>query len=175
MTERIFAVTTVHGPRWDAARPLERQPAWEAHADFMNRLEAEGFVLLGGTLGDARPGAAGQGGALLVVRTGDEDDVRWRLAADPWVKAGLLRVESVRAWTLRLGEDFETGWVPARARAAAVTEPKSQGKPRPGARQAKKSQGGGRAKAKESQGRGARKAKRSQQKPMKANLFARRA
>src|SRR5512147_2816793 len=101
--ERIFVVTTAHGPAWDAARPLERQPAWEAHADFMNALEAEGFVLLGGTLdaaeGAGAPGAradTGPGAALLVVRARDAEEVRWRLAADPWAKAGLLAVESVR-------------------------------------------------------------------------------
>ena len=133
MAERIFAVTTAHGPEWDAARPPERQADWEAHADFMNALEAEGVVLIGGTLDDA-PGAAGRsgsGGALLVVRARDAEDVRWRLAADPWVKAGLLRVESVRAWTLRLGEDFEERWVPARARAQVRRAGRAQGMKKP--------------------------------------------
>ena len=126
MVKRLFAATTAHGPSWDSARPLERQAAWEAHADFMNALEAEGFVLLGGTLDGAKggaAGAAGSGGALLVVRAKDAEDVRWRLAADPWAKEGLLRVESVRAWTLRLGEDFAALWMPARARAKAGKSP----------------------------------------------------
>jgi uncharacterized protein YciI len=168
--ERLFVVTTAHGPAWDAARPVERQAAWEAHADFMNALEAEGFVLLGGTLDDAA--GTGGNGAMLVVRARDAEDVRWRLAADPWAKAGLLAVASVRAWTLRLGEDFEADWVPARARASARAAAKSQGKPRPVARKAKKSQGGRAPKAKESQGGGAEKAKESQQKPSKAKAAA---
>jgi uncharacterized protein YciI len=130
---RIFAVMTAHGPQWDAARPLQRQAEWEAHADFMNALEAEGFVLLGGTLDDgkASANAAAAANALLVIRARDEEEVRWRLAADPWAKSGLLGVASVRPWTLRLGEDFETLWVPARARSE-----------RPG-RRAKQSKGRG--------------------------------
>jgi uncharacterized protein YciI len=135
---RIFAVMTAHGPQWDAARPLQRQPEWEAHADFMNALEAEGFVLLGGTLDDAacgadRPGAAAgaaAANALLVIRARDEEEVRWRLAADPWAKSGLLSVASVRRWTLRLGEDFETRWVPARARAKRSERPGRRAKRR---------------------------------------------
>ena len=125
--ERLFAVTTAHGPSWDSARPVERQAAWEAHADFMNALEAEGFVLLGGTLDAAEgagaagraSGAAAEANALLVIRADDAEAVRWRLAADPWVKGGLLSVAAVRSWMLRLGEDFEALWVPARARAKA--------------------------------------------------------
>jgi uncharacterized protein YciI len=153
--ERIFAVMTAHGPAWDAARPLERQAAWQAHADFMNALEAEGFVLLGGTLDDP----SGAAGALLVVRAKSAEDVRWRLAADPWATSGLLRVASVSGWTLRLGEDFLTRWAPARARAKAK---ESQGRERRKPRKAKVARAGKPRKAKVPAAQKPRKAKESQ-------------
>jgi hypothetical protein len=85
--------------------------------------------------------------------------VRWRLAADPWAKAELLRLTSVLPWTLRLGEDFEANWVGARARAKAnKSQDRARQKP---------------TKAKVAAGRKPRKAKvaarESQAKPTKAN------
>jgi uncharacterized protein YciI len=148
----LFAVTRTRGANWNEALPLEGQADWPAHADFMNALEAEGFVLLGGPLG-------GTIDALLIVRARDADEVRWRLAADPWVKMAVLREASVLPWTLRLGEDFATGWVSARARA------KSQEKPRSRSAKANKSQGGGRRKANKGQPGHREKAKESQRKP----------
>ncbi len=37
-----------HGTAWQASRSLEEQEDWEAHRSFMNALEKEGFVVLGG-------------------------------------------------------------------------------------------------------------------------------
>jgi len=70
----LFAVTRTRGANWNEALPLEGQVDWPAHAVFMNALEAEGFVLLGGPL-------EGTIDALLIVRARDADEVRWRLAA----------------------------------------------------------------------------------------------
>ena len=42
------------GPQFDRARPLEQQSDWPAHAAFMDRLVEQGFIVLGGPLGDGR-------------------------------------------------------------------------------------------------------------------------
>ena len=47
-----FAVRLVHGPGWDPARPIQGQDAWDEHAAFMDRLVDEGFIMLGGPVGD---------------------------------------------------------------------------------------------------------------------------
>ena len=91
--KRLFAVTRTRGPGWDGSRPLEQ---WPAHAAFMNGLEAEGFVILGGPL-------EGTPDALLVIRANDEDEILTRLAADPWSRMDVLRVTQAVPWTLRLG------------------------------------------------------------------------
>ena len=61
-----------------------------------NALANEGFVILGGPL-------EGTSDVLLVVRATTPDEVRSRLAEDPWAAKDLLRVTRVARWTLRLG------------------------------------------------------------------------
>lgn len=61
----------------------------------MDDLVADGFVVLGGPVGYDH-------GTLLLVESGDEQDVRARLADDPWVQSGLLRVGSVAPWLIWL-------------------------------------------------------------------------
>jgi hypothetical protein len=144
---RLFAVMRTRGARWNPAEPLEGQDDWRGHADFMNALVAEGFVLLGGPLD-------GKDAALLIIHAADEAEVRLRLAADPWTVAGILALESVYPWTLRLGER-----VFARSTRAGPNANKSQ---RRGRRKAKESQHRGHRKANKSQDRGRRKASKSQ-------------
>jgi len=75
---------------------MESQADWTAHASFMNALAKEGFVILGGPL-------EGTSDVLLVTRAATADEVRSRLAEDPWAGNDLLRVTRVAPWTLRLG------------------------------------------------------------------------
>ncbi len=90
-----LAVRRVRGPAWDASRPLRGQALWDEHAVFMNALAAEGFVVLGGPLGDGAE-------VLLIVDADGEEAVRARLALDPWTTAGLLEVKSVEPWAVLL-------------------------------------------------------------------------
>lgn len=95
--KRLFAVVRERGPVWEASRPLDSQPDWPSHAAFMNALEAEGFVLLGGPL-------EGTPKVLLIIHADDETEIRRRLADDPWTKTDQLRIAEVWPWTLRLGK-----------------------------------------------------------------------
>ena len=90
-----FALTLVHGPRWDPDRPIRGQRAWGDHAAFMDGLVADGTIILGGPLSE---GAR----TLHVVEAADERAVRARMAEDPWAVLGLLRVGSLEPWTLWL-------------------------------------------------------------------------
>src|SRR5215469_8708130 len=92
----LFAVLRTRGPAWQDSQPLEGQADWTAHASFMNALAKEGFVVLGGPL-------EGTADVLLIVRAGSPDEIRARLADDPWTHNDLLRVTRVVPWTLRLG------------------------------------------------------------------------
>ena len=95
-TPRLFAVIRTRGPAWQHARPLEDQEGWRAHADFMNALQAEGVVVLGGPLEDTPD-------VLLILRAQSQEEIVERLAADPWSTMDLLRITRAEPWNLRLG------------------------------------------------------------------------
>jgi uncharacterized protein YciI len=95
-TKQLFAVIRARGPGWAPGLPLEKQDDWRGHAAFMDALEAEGFVRFAGPL-------AGTQDALLVVRATSEDEVRGRLAGDPWNRLAILRTTQVARWDLRIG------------------------------------------------------------------------
>jgi uncharacterized protein YciI len=90
-----FAVRLVHGPGWDSARPIREQDGWDEHAAFMDGLVDDGFVILGGPVGNGEQ-------TLHVVEAADERAVKARLAQDPWASAGLLQIGLIEAWALWL-------------------------------------------------------------------------
>jgi uncharacterized protein YciI len=75
---------------------MRQQVLWDAHARFMNALAAEGFVVLGGPIGE------GGEETLLVIDSNSEATVRARLAADPWTQIGLLEIARVEPWVILL-------------------------------------------------------------------------
>jgi uncharacterized protein YciI len=91
----MFAVVRERGGPWDWARPMEEQDEWREHARYMNELADEGFIVLGGPVGDLKR-------VLLAVEAEDEEEIHARLAADPWTASGMLRTVSVEQWTIRL-------------------------------------------------------------------------
>ena len=90
-----FAVRLVHGPGWDSSRQIRDQRAWAEHAAFMDRLVDDGLIILGGPVGDGEQ-------TLHVVEAADENEIRARLAADPWAEAELLRIGTIEPWALWL-------------------------------------------------------------------------
>ncbi len=90
-----FAVRLVHGSGWDSSRQIRAQDGWAQHAAFMDGLVEDGFIIVGGPVGSGEE-------TLHVVEAADENEIRARLAADPWARAGLLRVGTIEAWALWL-------------------------------------------------------------------------
>jgi hypothetical protein len=91
----LFAVLRAHGPAWKRGQPLEAQEGWLVHADLMDAMVAEGFIVLGGPVGADE--------ALLIIRAKDEAEVRARLRADPWGE-DMLTFAWIAPWTIRLGQ-----------------------------------------------------------------------
>jgi uncharacterized protein YciI len=87
---------TLHrsGPEYDLSKPLEEQSGWEAHADFMDALVEDGFIVLGGPLSD-------EFRVAHAVEAESEEAIRARLAQDPWSESH-LQVASIEPWTIRL-------------------------------------------------------------------------
>jgi hypothetical protein len=91
----IFALTMVNGPDYDSSRPRREQRGWDEHASFMDGLVDDGFVILGGPIGDGEE-------VMLVVEANGEPEVRTRLGPDPWAPMGILRIGAIRPWTIWL-------------------------------------------------------------------------
>jgi uncharacterized protein YciI len=93
---RYLAVTRSRGAAWDALRPMDEQEMFAEHASFMNTLVTDGFVVLGGPIGDGT-------NTLLIVDAESEHAVHARLAADPWTPMQLLTVTAIEPWEILLG------------------------------------------------------------------------
>jgi uncharacterized protein YciI len=107
-----FAVRLVHGPGWDTARPIREQDRWDDHAAFMDSLVDDGFIILGGPVGDGAE-------TLHVVDAADASDVVARFAADPWAVSGLLRIGVIEPWALWLDSRAEPDGATAEAPTAS--------------------------------------------------------
>lgn len=90
-----FAVRLVHGPGWDRTRRIREQDGWDEHAAFFDALAGDGFIIVGGPVGDGEE-------TLHAVEAADEDEIRARLAGDPWAAAGLLQIGTIEPWAFWL-------------------------------------------------------------------------
>ena len=90
-----YAVLRERGENWDARLPMRQQEQWEEHAAFMDALADDGFVVLGGPLGDGEK-------ILLIIAAESEQAIEARLADDPWTPLGLLRIAKVERWEILL-------------------------------------------------------------------------
>jgi uncharacterized protein YciI len=97
-----FIVVQAKGPSWDPTRLRRAQAQWDEHAAFMDKLTADGLVILGGPLGE------GDGeDALLVIDAPNEDAITSTLKNDPWSKAGILKIKTIQRWTIFLETEKE--------------------------------------------------------------------
>ena len=90
----FHVVLTRSGPEYDLSKPLEEQSGFREHADFMDGLVEEGFIVLGGPLADEFRN-------VHVVDAESEDVVRETLMRDPWYESH-LEIVSIEPWTIRL-------------------------------------------------------------------------
>ena len=90
-----FAVTLVHGPGWDSSRPIRGQDSWDEHAAFMDGLVDDGFIIVGGPIGDGNR-------TLHLVEAAGRPEIEARLSKDPWASPDLLRIGTIEPWALWL-------------------------------------------------------------------------
>jgi len=94
----LFIVKQIRGPAWDAKTPLRAQVLWDEHAALMDQLTAEGFIVLGGPLGDINA----EGEAMLLIDAPDEETIHATLERDPWRVSGHLTRPKIQRWTIFL-------------------------------------------------------------------------
>ena len=91
----VYLLTSLRGPGWVPNRSRREQDGWDAHATFMDALVDDGFVILGGPIGDGE-------NAMLAIEANDEREIEQRFAADPWTTNGVLRIGKIEQWTIWL-------------------------------------------------------------------------
>ena len=74
---------------------MREQPGWDEHAKYMDDLFDSGFVLFAGPL-------EGEREVLWIVNAESEEQIRGRMAQDPWAANGMLRPELIERWTVVL-------------------------------------------------------------------------
>ena len=95
--KKTFVVISSAGPNRDLSKTTREQPFWDEHAEFIDRLAAEGSILMGGPLVD-------EGGSLLIFNAEDENEVREKMKSDPWLDQGILKQESIKRWQIFIDE-----------------------------------------------------------------------
>jgi len=74
---------------------MREQAGWDEHAKYMDDLFDSGFVLFAGPL-------EGEREVLWIVNAESEEQIRGRMAQDPWAANGMLRPELIERWTVVL-------------------------------------------------------------------------
>jgi hypothetical protein len=87
-----FVAMSKAGEHRDLSRGSREQQFWDEHAAFIDGLVDEGFILMGGLFKD--------GGAMLVMLADSEEEVREKMAGDPWYLQGMLELISVKRWEI---------------------------------------------------------------------------
>ncbi|HLI71953.1 MAG TPA: YciI family protein [Ktedonobacteraceae bacterium] len=90
-----FVVLWAHGPAWVEGQTVRVQPYWDEHAAFMDRLFAEGMIVLGGPFVDDT-------GAMGIFEAESEQDLADLLARDPFVIHEVFTLSSLKQWRLFL-------------------------------------------------------------------------
>ena len=92
-----FEVLRTRGATWDDAIAMRSQPLWAEHRDYMNRINDEGRVKLGGPLETSDQ--------VLLVMTGETTGaVEALLDDDPWTESGQLQTNWIRPWNVLVGD-----------------------------------------------------------------------
>lgn len=74
---------------------MREQAGWDEHAKYMDDLFDSGFVLFAGPLEGGRE-------VLWIVNAESEEQIRERMAEDPWAANRMLRPELIERWTVVL-------------------------------------------------------------------------
>jgi uncharacterized protein YciI len=95
MATTLYLVFRDPGPSWVKGLSSRQQPLWDEHAVFMDRLFAEGRIVLGGPYADSSR-------VLLIVETSGRDEAAELFRDDPWANRGILVDSEVIEWTIFL-------------------------------------------------------------------------
>jgi uncharacterized protein len=91
--KNTYLMVSSAGANRDLSKGSREQLFWDEHAAFIDKLDEEGFILMGGPLVD-------EGGAVLIVHAVDEQEIREKTKDDPWYVNDILKFESIKRWDI---------------------------------------------------------------------------
>jgi uncharacterized protein len=95
MATTLYLVFRNPGPSWVRGLPSRQQPLWDEHAVFMDRLFADGRIVLAGPYADYSR-------VLLIVKALSADEASELFRDDPWTARGILVDSDVIEWSVFL-------------------------------------------------------------------------
>ncbi|UCH66546.1 MAG: hypothetical protein JSW63_05315 [Ignavibacterium sp.] len=85
------------GPNWGDTKEIEEQNYWNEHVKFVDNLFDKGKVVITGPIVDYDR-------IVIIYEAKDESEIRITFKDDPFLKNGILFLESVMEWKVRLDQ-----------------------------------------------------------------------
>jgi uncharacterized protein YciI len=92
-SRKTFLMFRKPGPAWLPGVHTRKQPLWDEHAAFMDRLDEQNRIVLAGPYADLSR-------ALVILEAQDMEEAVELLRDDPWVSAGILLPAEAVEWTI---------------------------------------------------------------------------
>lgn len=94
--KKTFAALVQRSDAWDHSKEVQDQEGFALHAAFAAQLEAEGFIAMAGIMEPSDE-------ILFIFFADSEQEVRDRMAQDPWQQDGHAKLTRVEQVTFRIG------------------------------------------------------------------------
>ena len=94
--KKTFVALVERTALWDHAKEAHEQTGFADHAGYMGGLEKEGFIAMAGLLATSED-------VLFVFLADSEEEVRERLAQDPWQRSGQAKLTRLEEAHFRIG------------------------------------------------------------------------
>ena len=94
---KTFILLFDPGPNWDEKKEIEEQDSWGEHIIFIDKLFEEGKVIITGPI-------IHYDRIVIIYDAKDESEIRITFKDDPFIKNGILYLESIMEWNIRLDQ-----------------------------------------------------------------------
>ncbi len=95
--KKTFIILFDPGPNWDEEKEIEQQDHWDEHVKFVDELFEEGKVIKAGPI-------IHYPRTVIIYDAKTESEIRITFKDDPFIKNGILHMESVMEWNIRLDQ-----------------------------------------------------------------------
>lgn len=95
--KKTFILLFDPGPHWDESKKIEEQEYWDDHVKFVDKLFEQGKVVIAGPI-------IHYDRIVIIYDAKSESEIRITFKDDPFIKNGILLLESIMEWNIRLDQ-----------------------------------------------------------------------